>query len=53
MQTERAIQTAPPKLSCGRTTLAVAYRLATIRYADRNVVLHETGIAEQGHTVTG
>jgi ATP-binding cassette subfamily B protein len=47
-ETERAIQAALAELSRGRTTLVVAHRLATIRDADRIVVVDETGIAEQG-----
>ena len=47
-ETERAIQSALAELSRGRTTLVVAHRLATIRDADRIVVVDETGIAEQG-----
>jgi ATP-binding cassette subfamily B protein len=47
-QTERAIQSALAELSRGRTTLVVAHRLATIRDADRIVVVDGTGIAEQG-----
>jgi ATP-binding cassette subfamily B protein len=47
-ETERAIQSALAELSRGRTTLVVAHRLATIRAADRIVVVDECGIAEQG-----
>jgi ATP-binding cassette subfamily B protein len=47
-ETERAIQSALAELSRGRTTLVVAHRLATIRDADRIVVVDGTGIAEQG-----
>ena len=47
-ETERAIQLALAELSRGRTTLVVAHRLATIRDADRIVVVDQTGIAEQG-----
>ncbi len=47
-ETERAIQSALAELSRGRTTLVVAHRLATIRNADRIVVVDETGIAQQG-----
>ena len=47
-ETERAIQSALAELSRGRTTLVIAHRLATIRDADRIVVVDETGIAEQG-----
>ena len=50
-ETERAIQQSLAELSDGRTTLVIAHRLATIRDADRIVVVTEAGIAEQGtHT---
>lgn len=47
-QTERAIQQSLLELAEGRTTLVIAHRLATIREADRIVVIDESGIAEQG-----
>ena len=47
-ETERAIQQALAELARGRTTLVIAHRLATVRGADRIVVVDETGIAEQG-----
>jgi ATP-binding cassette subfamily B protein len=47
-QTEREIQQSLSELSQGRTTLVIAHRLATIRNADRIVVVDDTGIAEQG-----
>ena len=47
-ETERAIQRSLAELSAGRTTLVIAHRLATIRGADRIVVVTESGIAEQG-----
>ena len=47
-ETERAIQLSLAELSRGRTTLVIAHRLATVRDADRIVVVDETGIAEQG-----
>ena len=47
-ETERAIQESLTELSRGRTTLVIAHRLATIRNADRIVVVDDSGIAEQG-----
>lgn len=47
-ETERIIQKALAELSKNRTTLVIAHRLATIRSADRIVVVTEDGIAEQG-----
>ena len=47
-QTEREIQASLSELAQGRTTLVIAHRLATIRHADRIVVVAENGIAEQG-----
>jgi ATP-binding cassette subfamily B protein len=47
-ETERAIQRSLAELSRGRTTLIIAHRLATIRDADRIVVVDGAGIAEQG-----
>ncbi|WP_423065698.1 ABC transporter ATP-binding protein [Devosia sp. CN2-171] len=46
--TEHAIQQALSALSEGRTTLVVAHRLATIRNADRIVVVGTEGIVEEG-----
>lgn len=48
-ETEAAIQLALAELSRGRTTLVIAHRLATIKNADRIVVVAEQGIAEQGN----
>ena len=47
-ETERAIQASLAELARGRTTLVIAHRLATIRNADRIVVVTEHGIVEQG-----
>jgi ATP-binding cassette subfamily B protein len=47
-ETERAIQRSLAELARGRTTLVIAHRLATIKNADRIVVVDETGVAEQG-----
>mgnify|MGYP004604229793 FL=1 len=47
-ETERKIQQALQDLSANRTTLIIAHRLATIRQADRIVVLTKEGICESG-----
>ncbi|UJF27355.1 ABC transporter ATP-binding protein [Planococcus sp. 107-1] len=47
-ETERVIQEALTELAENRTTLVIAHRLATIRDADRVIVVTEDGIAEQG-----
>jgi ATP-binding cassette, subfamily B, bacterial len=47
-ETERIIQKALGDLSKNRTTLVIAHRLATIKSADRIVVVTEDGIAEEG-----
>ena len=47
-ETERAVQGALAVLAVGRTTLVIAHRLATIRNADRIVVVDKAGVAEQG-----
>ncbi|TFE00002.1 ABC transporter ATP-binding protein [Jeotgalibacillus sp. R-1-5s-1] len=47
-ETESIIQEAIEELAKGRTTLVIAHRLATIRKADRVVVVTEDGIAEDG-----
>lgn len=47
-ETEREIQAALERLSKGRTTLVIAHRLATIRDADRIVVMEEGRIVESG-----
>ncbi|MGO4374369.1 ABC transporter ATP-binding protein, partial [Paenibacillus sp. MCAF20] len=47
-ETEAAIQQSLAELSVGRTTLVIAHRLATIKNADRIVVVTEDGITEQG-----
>ncbi|MBN2984413.1 ABC transporter ATP-binding protein [Cohnella algarum] len=47
-ETEAAIQQSLAELSQGRTTLVIAHRLATIKNADRIVVVTEDGIGEQG-----
>lgn len=47
-ETEQKVQQALQALSENRTTIVIAHRLATIRYADRIVVLTKDGIAEMG-----
>jgi ATP-binding cassette subfamily B protein len=47
-ETERAIQQSLAELAVGRTTLVIAHRLATIRDADRIVVVDAHGVVEQG-----
>jgi ATP-binding cassette, subfamily B, bacterial len=47
-ETEAAIQQALNELSRGRTTLVIAHRLATIKNADRILVITEEGVTEDG-----
>ena len=47
-ETESSIQDALAKLVKGRTTFAIAHRLATLRNADRLVVIEKGRIAETG-----
>lgn len=47
-ETEMIIQQSLSELAANRTTLVIAHRLATIREADRIIVVTEEGIAEQG-----
>src|SRR4029078_9254529 len=47
-ETERIIQESLAELSEGRTTLVIAHRLATVKNADRIIVVTEDGITEQG-----
>ncbi len=47
-QTERAVQEALDRLAEGRTTIAIAHRVSTVRDADEIVVLDHGAIAERG-----
>jgi len=49
LHSEGRIQRALKRLCYGRTAIIVAHRLATIRHANRIVVIREGQIAEQGH----
>lgn len=46
---ERLVQDALDKLMIGRTTIVIAHRLATVRSADRIIVMDEGRIVEQGN----
>jgi ATP-binding cassette subfamily B protein len=47
-ESERLVQQALDRLMASRTTLVIAHRLATVRAADRIVVMEKGGIVEQG-----
>jgi ATP-binding cassette subfamily B protein len=47
-ETEKQIQEAIATLVKGRTTIAIAHRLATLRNADRLIVIEDGKIVEQG-----
>ena len=47
-ESERAVQAALEKLSEGRTTLVIAHRLATVKKADRIVVIEDGRIVAEG-----
>ncbi len=47
-ESERDVQTALDRLMQGRTTLVIAHRLATVRNADRIVVMDEGRIVAEG-----
>jgi ATP-binding cassette subfamily B protein len=48
-ESERLVQDALARLMKGRTTIVIAHRLATVRAADRIIVLDEGKIVEQGN----
>ncbi|RMZ76476.1 hypothetical protein DV738_g4891, partial [Chaetothyriales sp. CBS 135597] len=48
---EQRIQAALTKVAAGRTMVSIAHRLATVKYADKIIVLKEGSILEEGdHT---
>jgi len=47
-RSEAVVQEALDRLSAGRTTLVIAHRLATVRGADRIVVMDRGRVADQG-----
>ena len=48
-ESERLVQDALTRLMKGRTTIVIAHRLATVRAADRIIVLDEGRVVEQGN----
>jgi len=48
VETEKQIQEAIGRLVKGRTTFAIAHRLATLKNADRLIVLKEGAVTEIG-----
>ncbi len=48
-ESERLVQDALEHLMVGRTTIVIAHRLATVRAADRIIVMNDGQIVEQGN----
>ncbi|MCL2217001.1 MAG: ABC transporter ATP-binding protein/permease [Defluviitaleaceae bacterium] len=48
VETEASIQESLSRITKGRTTIAIAHRLSTLKNADRLVVLDKNGVAEVG-----
>lgn len=48
-ESERLVQDALEKLMIGRTTIVIAHRLATVRAADRIIVMSDGRIVEEGN----
>ncbi|MCL2372912.1 MAG: ABC transporter ATP-binding protein/permease [Defluviitaleaceae bacterium] len=48
VETEASIQESLARITKGRTTIAIAHRLSTLRNADRLIVLDKGGVAEVG-----
>ena len=51
-ESERLVQEALERLMADRTTLVIAHRLATVRAADRIIVMDDGRIVEQGTHAT-
>lgn len=51
-ESEQLVQRALERLMQGRTTIVIAHRLATIRAADRIIVMEDGRIVEQGNHVS-
>ncbi len=48
-ESERLVQDALERLMVGRTTIVIAHRLATVRAADRIIVMNDGQIVEEGN----
>ncbi len=48
-ESERLVQDALERLMTGRTTIVIAHRLATVRAADRIIVMNDGRIVEEGN----